>query len=52
MEFFKSSGQPLIKINDIEAISQENHKTTKKKKKQKKRVNKSKKMKKHKKVSF
>ena len=41
VEFFKSSGQPLIKINDIEAISQANHKSTKSKKK--KRVNKSKK---------
>ena len=36
MEFFKSSGQPLIKINDIEAISQANHKSTKSKKKAKK----------------
>ena len=36
MEFFKSSGQPLIKINDIEAISQANRKSTKSKKETKK----------------
>ena len=35
MEFFKSSGQPLIKINDIEAISQANHKSTSQKKSKK-----------------
>ena len=45
MEFFKSSGQPLTKTNDIEAISQVNHQS----KKLKKCVNKSKKRKKLKK---
>ena len=45
VEFFKSSGQHLTKINDIEAISQVNHQS----KRLKKCVNKSKKWKKLKK---
>ena len=41
VEFFKSSGQPLTKIDDIEAIYQANHQS----KKLKKCVNRSKKWK-------